>query len=287
MSRLRIILLLLAFIVLTVLAATAVITFQDSNPWTPSGKSRTAGSGTTHATRAVDGKAKQLTPNQRLAVTRVLIQEQLANAPEFSTFFEQLKTSFPAANKRIFDGFADGVSKGSRIETADLYLAQALSGLRASYGILAANASPEALEKVFELRAATLRALASQDPKLCADFLYGATSRDFFKFSAANRKLVASMMEADLNAIINGRTSKIERQATNAEDFGKLEEALRERKLEKPEIEMLLDMRNPDPPLADTTVCKAGQIYYDVLRALPDDLKARIYALSLKLLART
>jgi len=287
MSRLRIILLLQAFIVLAVLAATAVITFQDSDPWTPSGKGRTAGSGTTSATRAVDGKAKQLTPNQRLAATRVLIQQQLANAPEYSAFFEQLKASFPAANKRILDGFADGVRKGSRIETADLYLAQALSGLRASHGIFAANASPEALEKVFELRAATLRALASQDPKLCADFLYGATSRDFFKFSAANRKLVASMMEADLTAIINGRTSKIERQAPNAEDFGKLEEALREHKLEKPEIEMLLDMRNPDPPLADTTVCKAGQIYYDVLRALPDDLKARIYALSLKLLART
>ncbi|MCC2095540.1 MAG: hypothetical protein KDJ29_01530 [Hyphomicrobiales bacterium] len=287
MPKSRNILLFLAFVLVAAFAAGMFFVLNNESTQTASDSGKSRAPATTQPARIVKDKPQQLTPAQKLAATRVLIQEQLAAAPEFSPFFDRLKTSFPTAYKRIIDSFADTVSKGGRIESADLYLAQALSGLRASHGVLAAHASTQALEKVFALRAATLRALAGQDPKLCADFLYGATSRNFFRFSAANRKLVASMMEADLAAIIDGRTSKQERPAPTAEEFQQLEAALRQRKLEKPEIEMLLDMRNPDPPLADTTVCKAGQIYYDVLNSLPEELKAKIYALSLRLLART
>ena len=43
----------------------------------------------------------------------------------------------------------------------------------------------------------------------------------------------------------------------------------------------------PDPPLADATICKAGQIYYQTLRELPEEARIKIYALAIKLLARS
>ncbi|MDP4593981.1 MAG: hypothetical protein NWT00_05360, partial [Beijerinckiaceae bacterium] len=233
------------------------------------------------------GKPRSLTPPQKLAATRQLIDEQLAKSPEFSAFFDRFKSAFPAAHKRILDGFVDGAVKDGRIETADLYLAQALRGLRSSHGVLAANASPEALESVFDLQATTLRALAAQDPKLCADFLFGAASQGFFRFSAANRKLVAKMAEAGLNAIIDGQKNNIERAAPSQQEFQQLEAALRKSGLQNPEVEMLLDGKIPEPVLADATVCRAGQSYFDVLTRMPDDLRMKIYALSVKLRARS
>lgn len=285
MPKLRIFLLFLAFAVVAVLSVVAVFQLM------PDERSRQTASNPASLNPKISPSATQtkntLTPAQTLAATRHVIDEQLAAAPEFAPFFAKLKTAFPAAHARIIDGFADAVRKGKRIETADLYLAQALRGLRSSHGILAANASPEVLEQLFALKAKTMSALATQDPKLCADFLYGATTRNFFKFSAANRKLVAAMMEAGLTAITDGKKTGTERTAPDASDLEKLEAELKQRQLEKPEIDMLLDARMPDPPLADTTICKAGLAYYEALRALPEDLRMKIYAQLLKLSARS
>jgi hypothetical protein len=280
MPKLRLFLLLLACGIVVLLGAGALLTLNRSG-----GSSST--SPNLQLPQASRQKVQQLTPPQKLAATRILIDEQLARAPEFGKFFERFMSAFPAAHKRILDGFVDAALKGSRIESADLYLAQALRGLRSSHGVLAANASPQILERVFELQSATLRALAAQDPKLCADFLFGAASSDFFKFSASNRKLVAAMAAAGLDAIIDGKKNRIERAAPAPAEFEQLEAALRKRDLQKPEIEMLLDAKMPEPALADATVCKAGQAYYDALASLPDELRLKIYALAVKLLARS
>ncbi|MGE3245147.1 MAG: hypothetical protein AB7F96_01645 [Beijerinckiaceae bacterium] len=282
MNRLRIFLLLLALGLAAVLATAIrpgvrVVPPAEEPPKTAARK----------APQTATAPAPELKPTQKLAATRRLIDERLAEAAEFAPFFDQFKSNFPAAYERVFDTFADATTKGARIETADLYLAQALRGLRSSHGVLAAAASPERLARVFALQEAILKALAQDDPKLCADFLYGNASRPFFKFSAQHRKLVAEMAEAGMQAIIDGKQKKIERPSPTDAEFSQVEEALRKNGLEKPEIEMLLDARMPEPPLADAGVCKAGQVYFETLRALPEELRMKIYALAVKLLARS
>ncbi len=287
MPKLRLYMLLLVIAIVAVLGASAILKLAPGKSHTGSSTAPFPAALTPNLPPAAAQKPTRLTPAQKLVATRILIQEELATVPEFADFFDRFKSAFPSAHKRILDGFVDAALKGSRIESADLYLAQALRGLRASHGILAANASAPALERVFQLQAATLNSLAKQDPKLCADFLFGAASRGFFKFSAANRKLVANMANAGLAAIIDGKQNRIERQTPAPAEFGQLEAALKNRKLQKPEIEMLLDAKMPEPALADATVCKAGQSYFEALAQLPEDLRMKIYALAVKLLARS
>lgn len=229
----------------------------------------------------------QLTPNQKLAATRQLITRRLAEVPEYKPFFELLKKSFPKAHNRIVEGFVDKAQKGGRIESADLYLAQALSGLRSTHGVLAAKAGPAHLSRIFSIQSSIVKTLAKSNAKLCADYLNGSASRSFFKFSTAHRKIMGDMAHAGLVAIVDGQNSKIERASPNEDDFKLIEVALKNKGLEKPEIEALLDGKTPDPPLADKTICKAGQIYFDTLRNLPEDLRMKIYALQIKLLARS
>ncbi len=228
-----------------------------------------------------------LNPREKLTAARQLIAGRLNDAPEFAPFFETFQKSFPAAHTRAFDNFAETAAKGGHVESADLYLAQALRSLRSSHGILASNASPEVLMQVFDMQAAILKALSVNNPGLCADFLYGAASEPFFLFSKAHRKLVADMAEASLKAIMDGKEKGIQRTAPDAKEFAELEAALRAKGLEKPEIEMLLDAKTPEPPLADTTVCRSGIIYFETLRALPEETRTKIYALAVRLLARS
>ncbi|MGQ0444318.1 MAG: hypothetical protein ACT4O2_04100 [Beijerinckiaceae bacterium] len=166
-------------------------------------------------------------------------------------------------------------------------MAEAARSLRLSRGILAAKAGPQALEHVFELHIAVLRALAAKDPHLCVDFLHGGESSGFFEFSAQNRGLVAALAIAGIDAIHDGDIQRIERPAPTGTDFDALESALRAKGLGTPEIEALLDGKASSPPIGAAKMCHAGQVYLESLAAMPESARLRIYSLAIELMARS
>ncbi len=178
-------------------------------------------------------------------------------------------------------------AKGGETTSADLLMAEAARSLRLSRGILAAKAGGQALEHIFELHFAMLRALAAKDPHLCVDFLNGGESPGFFEFSAQNRGLVAAMANAGIDAILDGEIKRIERPAPTGADFAVLEKALRVKGLDTPEIEALLDGKASDPPIGDAKMCRAGQVYLETLAAMPESIRLRIYGLAVELMARS
>lgn len=219
-------------------------------------------------------------------VARETVEKQIAAAPEFAPFFRTMRENFPADYERLLSGFSQR-AQTAPAQTPDEYLAEMLRGLRRSHGVLAAKASVSALERVFELQGKIVGALAQSNPQLCADFLYGNAPAGFFRFSASHRPLVAAMADAGLEAIIDGRSLNIERNAPADEDFTALEAELEKKGLGKSEIEALLDGKTPEPALSDTAMCRAGVIYFDTLRSLPADARLKIYALAIRLLARS
>ncbi len=93
----------------------------------------------------------------------------------------------------------------------------------------------------------------------CASIsFYGNATQRFYEFSAKNRDLVVEMAQASLDAILDGRTSRVDRRPPSDADFAQLETALMEQGLGRPEIEALLDGKAPEPPLPDATMCRAG-----------------------------
>ena len=129
----------------------------------------------------------------------------------------------------------------------------------------------------------------ARGPSFDLEILHSLAGREFIPWWIWRDERVARdvLAEAGLQAIVDGREKGIQRGAPDAEEFAQLEGALKKAGLEKPEIDMLLDARVPDPPLADATICKAGQIYYQTLRELPEEVRIKIYALAIKLLARS
>jgi hypothetical protein len=213
--------------------------------------------------------------------------EKLKTAPEYAAFFDRLKTVFPSEYELFLAAFAQRSAASGEIASADLLIAEAARSLRLSRGILAAKAGRQALEHIFELHFAMLRALAAKDPRLCVNFLYGGDSPGFFEFSAQNRGLVAAMAIAGIDAIHDGEIKRIERPAPTGTDFDALEKALRAKGLDTPEIEALLDGKAGDPPIGDAKMCRAGQVYLETLAAMPESTRLRIYGLAVELMARS
>ena len=216
-----------------------------------------------------------------------LLEEKLKTAPEYAAFFDRLKTVFPSEYEFFLAAFAQRFAANGEIASADLLMAEAARSLRLSRGILAAKAGGPALEHIFELHFAMLRALAAKDPRLCVNFLYGGESSGFFEFSAQNRGLVAAMAIAGIDAIHDGEIKRIERPAPTGTDFDALEKALRAKGLDTPEIEALLDGKASDPPIGDAKMCRAGQVYLETLAAMPESTRLRIYGLAVELMARS
>jgi hypothetical protein len=214
-------------------------------------------------------------------------KEKLKAAPEYAAFFDRLKTVFPSEYESFLAAFAERSAASGETASADLLMAEAVRSLRLSRGILAAKAGPQALEHIFELHIAVLRALAAKDPRLCVDFLYGGESSGFFEFSAQNRGLVAALAIAGIDAIHDGEIQRIERPAPTGMDFDALEKALRAKGLDTPEIEALLDGKASDPPIGAAKMCRAGQVYLETLAAMPESTRLRIYGLAVELMARS
>jgi hypothetical protein len=228
------------------------------------------------------------TSPEEIDAARRALTEKLKTAPEFAAFFDRLKTDFPLEYESFLAAFAQrSAASGEIASGADLLLAEAARSLRLSRGILAAKAGRQALEHIFELHFAMLRALAAKDPHLCVNFLYGGESPGFFEFSAQNRGLVAAMAIAGIDAIHDGEIKRIERPAPTGTDFDALEKALRAKGLDTPEIEALLDGKAADPPIGDAKMCRAGQVYLESLAAMPESTRLRIYSLAVELMARS
>ncbi|MGH6795141.1 MAG: hypothetical protein ACREDH_08075, partial [Methylocella sp.] len=218
---------------------------------------------------------------------RRAFKEKLKGAPEYAAFFDRLKTIFPSEYESFLATFAQRSAASGEIASADLLMAEAARALRLSRGVLAAKAGRAALEHVFEMHSAMLRALAAKDSHLCVEFLEGIESPGFFEFSAQNRGLVAALAIAGIDAIHDGETQRIERPAPAGTDFDALEKALRAKGLGTPEIEALLDGKASDPPIGDAKMCRAGQVYLETLAAMPEESRLRIYGLAVELMARS
>lgn len=218
---------------------------------------------------------------------RQRVEAALADAGGYEVFLAAIKDAFPALHENAIAALAARTQENGRMESADFYVAGILRNLRQSHGVLAAQASDAALERIFALHANVLNSLAKSDPRLCADFLYGKASDGFFKFASANRDLVAAMAQANFDAILDGRRENVKREAPRNEDISELEALLARKGLGQQEIEALLDGRTPEPPLPDKTMCHAGSVYFETLRDLPADVRMKIYATVARLLARS
>jgi len=213
------------------------------------------------------------------------LQEKLRQATDYQTFFDKLRSLYPAEYKSaLLSGAAQNMA--GQDNAPDLFLAEAVRQLRLKRGLLGAKAGTESLDHLFDLHLAVMQRLASSDPALCVDFLNGAPADTFVAFTAANRALMAEASLAGLLAIDDGAQKKIDRDAPTPQDFDALETALSARGLDKPGIALLLDGKAPNPPLSDAQMCKNGMTYLETLKSLPEPLRARLYALALEVTAR-
>jgi hypothetical protein len=226
-------------------------------------------------------------PPEARAAARKSIEARMAQVPEYQRFFDRLRLALPSQYEATLNGFADRLVATGKEQSVDTYLSEAVRDLRQARGALAAKADATALARIFDVQLAMLDALSKTDQRLCVDFLYGGASEAFYQFSARNRQLAGDMAIAGLEAIVDGQAKKNTRQAPTDADFALLEKAMAAKGLSQAEIEALLDGKTPDPPLEDARLCRAGRVYLEMLKTLPEPVRLRIYALAVELMARS
>jgi len=217
---------------------------------------------------------------------RAGVEETIANAPEIARFFDRLRLALPSDYESAVAALAARRSGGAA-DSADYDLSQAVKTLRQSRGALAAKADGAALGRVFDAQLAVLKALSAVNARLCVDFLYGGASEAFLKFSADNRTLVSDLAIAGLDAILDGKAKNLARTTPTESDFQMFETSLRQNGVGSAEIGALLDGKTPDPPISDDRMCAAGKTYLETLQQMPDDVRGRIQALAVDLMARS
>ena len=222
---------------------------------------------------------------QALQEARGALEQAIAGAPDYARFFDRLKATFPGEYDSILSTLAAS-SQGKTI-SVDEVMADAVAALRHAHGTLAAKAPDEALGKIFAMQIEEMKALAEKDPHLCVAFLYGANVPGFVGFAADHRPLVADSAIAGLEAMDGGRAHGVDRGAPSDADFQTLDRALVDKGLTRPEIDALLDGKAPEPPIADPTMCAAGQSYLATLATLPADVRTRLYGLAVDLMAKS
>lgn len=210
---------------------------------------------------------------------RAIVDRAIADAPDYTRFFDRLRLAFPSDNEAILNALANAVANGGEANV-DVMMADAVAALRRSRGALAGQASDASLAQVFALQLQEMQALAQRDAHLCVAFLYGANGTGFQAFAADHRPLVADAAIAGLDAINSGSMEHVRRPAPSDADFQTLDRALVGKGLSRPEIEALLDGKSAMPPIPDETICRAGQTYLATLATLPADVRARLYALA-------
>jgi hypothetical protein len=225
--------------------------------------------------------------DEEIAAARRGIEERLAATEEYSGAIERLRLLFPTEYDAFLTKAAARSAATGDEQNTDALITGALQALRGSHGILAAKADAPALDHVFVLQRAVTEAMAAEDPRLCVDFLYGGAGRDFLRFTAHHRDLVASFAIANIDAIKEGEIKQIEREQPTPADLKLLEELMRAKGLDTPAIEAVLDGKTGDPPIEDAELCRAGLIFLDALAELPEPERMRVYALAVELMARS
>ena len=221
-----------------------------------------------------------------VAVRRSQVENTIAGTADIAPFFERLHILLPADYDAAIRKAA-AIPAGSATDTPDYWLSEAVKIVRQSHGALGAKAQAGPLSEIFARQAAVLSTLSAKDPRLCVDFLYGGASEGFFAFAAENRALVGALAVAELEAIADGKTQKIDRGPPTDADFQLLETALRDKGLDAAEIGVLLDGKSPEPPLPDARLCDMGRIYLEAIAGLPEETRLRLYALAIDLMARS
>ena len=245
-------------------------------PGTPQPISSRTGSGEATSPTAGLGEASRM---------RAEIERDIADAPDYVRFFDRLRLLFPSDYNSIMNGLAASSKPGE--VNVDLVMADAVTALRRAHGGLATRAGDAALEQIFSLQLREMKALAQRDSHLCVAFLYGANGNGFLGFAADHRALVADAAIAGLDAMNSGRMDQIARNAPSDNDFQALDRALVDKGLTRPEIDALLDGKVAEPPIADPTMCQAGQTYLETLATLSPDSRARLYGLAVDLMAKS
>ncbi|MBO0734513.1 MAG: hypothetical protein J2P49_09405 [Methylocapsa sp.] len=233
------------------------------------------------------GAGQSYEPAAQVEAARRIFENMLKGAPEYALFFDRLKAVFPGEYQSFLLALAKRWASSGEIGSPDLHLAEAVRALRLSRGILAAKAGTAALQHIFELQLAMLRALGAKNPRLCADYLSGGESPGYLEFAGQNRELVAELSLAGIDAIVDGEKEQVTRDPPTVAEFDSLEQLLRARGLRNAEIEALLDGTMGDPAVSDESLCKAGQIYLEALAAMPEESRLRIYGLAIELMARS
>jgi len=217
---------------------------------------------------------------------RKQVEDTIASAPEVARFFDRLRLALPTDYEAAISALVSRKSGGAA-DSPDYDLSQAVKTLRQSRGALAAKADGKTLGRVFDAQLAVLKALGSVNSRLCVDFLYGGASEAFLKFSAENRALVSDLAIAGLDAILDGKEKNIARTTPTESDFQMFETSLRQSGVGSAEIGALLDGKTPDPPIPDDRMCAAGKTYLETLQQMPEDVRGRIEALAVDLMARS
>ena len=229
-------------------------------------------------------------PPATLAAARGVLERAIAEAPDYTRFFDRLRLVFPGDYETIMNALAEAnQARGAdgKEVNYDLVMADAVVALRRARGALAAKAPEPALAQIFNLQLAEMRALRQRDPHLCVAFLYGANGAGFLSFAADHRSLVADAAIAGLDAMNGGRMEGVDRGTPSDFDFQSLDRALVGKGLSRPEIDALLDGKTADPPIADDAMCQAGETYLETLGSLPADVRGRLYGLAVDLMAKS
>jgi hypothetical protein len=221
-----------------------------------------------------------------IAAARQRIETRLGGALEYAQLVDRMKTRFPTDYEAFLSDAARRSATSGVEPDVDILVFEAVRTVRVTRGVLAAKAGAATLDHFFEAQRTMLRALALEDSRLCVDFLYGGVGPGFFRFSAQNRASVARFALAGLDAIVDGRAERIDRDAPSRADLEALEGGLVAKGLQTEEIEAVLDAKTTDPPIADESLCRAGRIYLDVLADLPEPSRMRLYGFAVELMAR-
>jgi hypothetical protein len=238
---------------------------------------------TTHSIAPDDGAPPE-TGEAVVSAEQAALQEKIGQTSEYQPFFARLRALYPADYEAALKaGAAQGMDKSDN--AADLFLNESVRQLRQNRGLVGARAGGQALDHLFELHLKVLRQLAVGDAALCVDFLNGAPAGRFGDFTGGHRALMADWASAGLEAIGDGAEKKIDREAPTPQDFDDLEKRLLDKGLDKSAIDLLLDGKEPNPPLTDEETCYNGIVYLEAMQSLPDLQRLRLYALALEVMA--
>lgn len=221
------------------------------------------------------------------AEARATVLSRLADAPTYAPFFDRLRTSFPSDYLGMVDQASQALVDTGHAPNPDRLMTDAMRRLRQSRGILAAKAEAGPLDNMIAAQAAMLDGLASENARLCVDFLYGGSSPEFMAFVATHRDVVERLGVADLEAIVSGSVSRLDRGEPESADIDGLERDLKGQGLSDDEIAAVLDGKIFDPPLPDARLCAAGRAYLRAIAAMPEDARLKVSALLATLLARS